>query len=244
MLISAASIPSAPVLVEGVGRGLGEQLMQLRAGVQRVALGLPDADVVVIVAAGEPALHDTAVADLSGLGYPGHRRTVKGCPAAIAALSRMTQYPRVRRPRLPVDLATLTLLLDRNEAIVALEVSAAAEFAVLRALGVSVVEALHEAQVVGMLVVSGDLSAGLTPRAPLAERPGAVAWDATMVELFTDGDGSRLAALGPAEAERVGARGWAPLCVLHGATASVGMEMAVRRYAAPRGAGYLVMSPR
>lgn len=244
MLIGAASIPSAPVLVDGIGRGLGAQLTQLRASVQRVTLGLPDADVVVIVAAGQPALHDTAVADLSGLGYPGQRRTVRSCPPAIAALSRMTQYPRVRRPRLPVDLATLTLLLDRNEPIVALEVSAWAEFAVLSAVGVSVVEALHEAEVVGSVVVAGDLSAGLTPQAPLAQRPGAAAWDAAMVRAFTDDDSSRLAGLGPADAARIGARGWAPLCVLAGATASVGMQMAVRRYAAPRGAGYLVMSPR
>lgn len=244
MLISAASIPSAPVLVEGVGRGFGQQLAQLRASVQRVALGLPSADVVVIVAAGQPALHDTTVADLSGLGYPGHRRTVRSCPQAIAALARMTQYPRLRRPRLPVDLATLTLLLDRIEPMVALEVSASAEFTVLSALGVSVVEALHEAEVVGSLVVAGDLSAGLTPQAPLAQRPGAAAWDAAMIEALTDEASERLGELGPAAAARVGARGWAPLCVLAGATASVGMQMAVRRYAAPRGAGYLVMSPR
>lgn len=244
MLISAASIPSAPVLVRGVGRGLGEQMRQLRASVQRVALGQPATDVVVVVAAGEPALHDTVVANLSGLGYPGHTRTIAGCPPAIAALSRMTQYPRVRRPRLPLDLATLTLLLDRNEPVVALEVSASAEFAVLSALGVSVVEALYEAKVTGSLVVAGDLSAGLTPRAPLAELPGAAAWDQAIVAQFADGVGQQLATMGPTGAARVGARGWAPLCVLHGAAASVGMELAVRRYAAPRGVGYLVMSPR
>ena len=244
VLVGAASLPSAPLLVPGVGRGLGSSLQQLRSSVQRVARGLPAADVLVVVAAGQPALHDTATADLSGLGYPGHTRTVAACPPAVAALSKVTQYPRVRRRRLPLDLATLTLLVDRNEPVVALEVSASAEYAVLSALGVSVVKAFEEAGLTGNLVVAGDLSAGLDARAPLAERPGAAAWNAAVVELFTEGDGERLATLGPDDAAKVGARGWAPLCVLHGAVMSAGLDLAVRRSVAPRGVAYLVMSAR
>lgn len=244
VLTGAASLPSAPLLVTGVGRGLGSAHQQLRASVQRVARGLPAADVLVVIAAGQAALHDTVTADLSGLGYPGHTRTVDACPPAIAALSKLTQYPRVRRPRLPLDLATLTLLVDRNEPVVALEVSASAEYSVLSALGISVVQALQDSGLTGNVVAAGDLSAGLDAKAPLAERPGAVEWNAAVVELFTVGEGERLAALGPDEAARVGARGWAPLCVLHGAAVSAGLNLAVRRYAAPRGVGYLVMSAR
>lgn len=243
-LAGAASLPSAPLLVPGVGRGLGSAQQQLRASVKRVARGLPNADVLVVVAAGQPALHDTVTADLSGLGYPGHTRTIEACPPAIAALSKLTQYPRVRRSRLPLDLATLTLLVDRNEPVVALEVSASAEYSVLSAVGISVVQALQDSELTANVIAAGDLSAGLNAKAPLAERPGAIEWNAAVVELFSAGEGERLAALGPNEAMRVGARGWAPLCVLHGAAVSAGLDLAVRRYAASRGVGYLVMSAR
>ncbi|HSK90030.1 MAG TPA: hypothetical protein VK875_01840 [Euzebyales bacterium] len=237
-------MPSAPLLVTGVGRGLGSALEQLRASVHRVARGLPAADVLVIVAAGQPALHDAVTADLSGLGYPGHTRTLEPCAPAVAALSRLTQYPRVRRPRLPLDLATLALLVARTEPVVALEVSASTEFPVLSALGTSVVQALQDEHLSANLIVAGDLSAGLDDRAPLAARTGAGAWNNSVVDLFSNGHADRLGELGPDRAAEVGARGWAPLCVLHGAAASAGLTLAVRRYAAPRGVGYLVMSTR
>jgi aromatic ring-opening dioxygenase LigB subunit len=223
---------------------MGSALDQLQASALRVARGLPDADVLVVVASGKPALHDTVIADLAGLGYPRHRRTLEPSPPAIEALSRMTQYPRVRRPRLPLDLATLTLLVDRREPVVALEASASAEFSVLSALGTSVVEALQESELTANLVVAGDLSAGLDAGAPLAERDGAAAWNARVVELFTDGQANGLGELGPHGAAQVGARGWAPLCVLLGAAVSTDLRLTVRRYAAPRGVGYLVMTAR
>lgn len=244
VLAGAASLPAAPLLVPGVGRGLGSALEQLQASVLRIARGLPAADVLVVVAAGQAALHDTVHADLAGLGYPEHRRTLDACPPAIAALSRMTQYPRIRRPRLPLDLATLTLLVDRREPVVALEVSASAEFAVLSAVGTSVVQALQEAQMSANLVVAGDLSAGLRTDSPLGRCDGAAAWNDRVVALFSTGETERLGELGPHLAADVGARGWAPLCVLHGAAASADLRLAVRRYVAPRGVGYLVVSAR
>jgi aromatic ring-opening dioxygenase LigB subunit len=223
---------------------MGSALDQLQASALRVARGLPDADALVLVASGKPALHDTVIADLAGLGYPNHRRALESCPPAIEVLSRMAQYPRVRRQRLPLDLATLTLLVDRREPVVALEASASAEFSVLSALGTSVVQALQESQLTANLVVAGDLSAGLHDGAPLGERQGAAAWNARVVELFSDGAAEGLDTLGPHAAAQVGARGWAPLCVLHGAAMSADLRLAVRRYAAPRGAGYLVMTAR
>lgn len=231
------------MLVPGVGVGVGAVLEQLRTTVSRVVSRLPDADVAVIVAAGQPALHDTVTVDLTGLGHPQVSRTLDGCPSAIAALSRITQYPRVRRPRLPLDLAVLALLVDRRRVpVVALEVSASAEFSVLSALGTSAVQALDEAGFTGVMVVAGDLSAGLNNAAPLAALPGAASWDADIVELFTRGDTGDLAEYGPDAAAAVGARGWAPLCVLHGAAASASLPLSVRRYSAPRGVGYLVLS--
>lgn len=244
MLVGAASLPSAPLLITDVGRGLGLSAQQLRASVRRLARSLPVADVLVLVAAGHPALHDTVTADMAGLGYPNVRRNLDPCPAAITALSRLTQYPRVRRPRLPLDLGSLALLIDRSEPVVALEVSATAEYPVLSAVGASVVTALGDAGLKGNIVAAGDLSAGLHDGAPLAAIPGAPEWDARMVELHSRGRPKELGELGPAEAARVGAHGWAPLCVLQGASACAGMTLTVRRYSAPRGAGYLMVSAR
>lgn len=243
-LRGAASIPSAPLLVEGVGVGGGAGVQQLRDSVHRAIDRLPTADVTVLVAAGQSVLHDTAEINLAGLGYPNITRTLAPCPEAVAALSRVTQYPRVRRPRLPSDLAILGLLAGDTAPVVALEVPASAEFAVLSALGTSVVQALEEAGLAGSMIAAGDLSAGLDGSAPLAHRPGAAEWDARVVASFTDDASGRLAELGPVAAAEVGARGWAALCVLHGAAASARLQLHVRRYTAPRGVGYLVMSGR
>lgn len=242
MLRGALSIPSAPLLVDGVGVGGSAAVQQLRDSVRRLADRLPDSDVTVLVAAGQPALHDTAVADLTGLGYPDHTRQLAGCPAAVAALSRITQYPRIRRSRLPLDLAVLALLVERATPVVALEVSASAEFAVLAALGTSIVQALAEAELTAGIVAAGDLSAGLHDGSPLAALDGARGWDAQVVDVFTQGHPEQLADLGPDRAAAVGARGWAPLSVLHGAAASASLELRVRRYAAPRGVGYLLLA--
>lgn len=241
-LLGAASIPSAPLLVDGVGVGVGPALEALRATVSRIVRRLPVADVVVLVAAGQPGLHDRVTVDLAGIGHPEITTTLPACPPAATALARMTQYPRVRRSRLPLDLGVLALLVDRTVPVVALEVSASAEFSVLSAVGTSAVQALDEAGLTGVMVVAGDLSAGLHARAPLAARPGAEKWDAAVVDAFARGASDELAQLGPTEATGVGARAWAPLCVLHGAASSASLVLTVRRYTAPRGVGYLVVS--
>lgn len=241
-LLGAASIPSAPVLLEDVGRGVGSAVTQVRTTVARTVACLPETDVVVLVASGQAALHDTAVVDLRGIGHPQVARILDACPPAVAALSRITQYPRVRRPRLPLDLAVLALLVDRRAPVVALEVPPTAEFAVLAALGTSIVQALEESGLTGAVVVAGDLSAGLHDGSPLAARPHAADWDARVVDLFRRGASAGLADLGPEAAQDVGARSWAPLCVLHGAAAAASLELSVRRYSAPRGVGYLVVS--
>ena len=241
LLAGAASIPSAPLLVNGVGVGGGPAVQHVRDAVRRVVGRLPETDVVILVAAGQAAIHDTVTVNLAGLGYPHVARTLEACGPAVVALSRVTQYPRIRRPRLPLDLGVLALLVDRAP-VVALEVPSSAEFPVLSALGTSVVQALEEAALSGALVAAGDLSAGLRASSPLSARPGAQAWDDNVVQTFTDREADALADLGPLRALEVGARGWAPLCVLRGAATSASLTLTVRRYSAPRGVGYLVTS--
>lgn len=241
-LRGAAALPSAPLLLDGVGIGGGPEVEQLRTSVRRIVGRLPAGDLTVLVAAGQPALHDTDVVDLSGLGYPQVGRRIDGHPGAVAALSRMTQYPRVRRPRLPVDLAVLALLLADRGPVVALEVPPSTESAVLTALGASVVHALEEVGLAATVVAAGDLSAGLHGQSPLAALDGAAAWDAAVVEAFAAGRPDDLATLGPERARLVGARGWAPLAVLHGAAMAGSVPLRVRRYSAPRGVGYLLLT--
>lgn len=244
VIAAAAALPSAPVLIEGVGRGGGPALSRCTAEIHAVVASLPAIDVAVLVAAGQPALHDDITADLRGLGYPEVRAVMSACPPAVAALSKLTQYPRVRRSRLPLDLACLALLVAQRGPVVALEVSATAEFATLSAVGTAVVQALDDADLTGCVVVAADLSAALADHSPLAARPGAQRFDDQVVDVCASGQLDALAALGPREAGAFGARGWAPLCVLSGVVDSARLALSVRSYAAPRGVGYLVATAR
>lgn len=91
-----------------------------------------------------------------------------------------------------------------------------------------------------LVVAAGDLSAGLTEKSPLHAVDGARAWDDEVVRCVDSGRLDGIAGLGPEEAERVGAVGWAPVVVLHGCLARAKLGMVVRHYSAPRGVGYLV----
>ena len=91
-----------------------------------------------------------------------------------------------------------------------------------------------------LVVAAGDLSSGLTERSPRYAVPGAQDWDDRVVACVDGGRLDGIAALGPEEAERVGAVGWAPVVVLHGCLARAKVGMVVRHYSAPRGVGYLV----
>jgi len=92
------------------------------------------------------------------------------------------------------------------------------------------------------VVAAGDLSAGLTPKAPLTLVEGATAWEEEVVDVVAGGRLERVARMGPGEAARVGALGWAPLVVLAGVCRAAAIGMVVRHHAAPRGVGYLVAS--
>jgi len=158
-----------------------------------------------------------------------------GC-AGAAARTR-TGHPDARSGPAAADRAVTTAGAGRS-AVVAVVVPAHLEGAALTGLGESVVSAL--AGVRAVVVAAGDLSAGLTPKAPLALVEGAAAWDERVVDAASSGRLDRVARLGPGEARRVGSLGWAPLVVLAGILACTRLGLVVRSYAAPRGVGYLV----
>jgi len=192
------------------------------------------------VAEGDGGLHDTGIATLQGIGRPDIATEAEVDGEAVSRLSAATQYPMYRGAPLPLNLAVLTLLVGELAPVVPISVPASADFDMLVGVGASIARTFGDPDVKVSVVAAGDLSAGLTDKSPLHLIDGAIFWDEQAVATV---DSSRLDALrrlGPEEAQRVGAHAWAPLAVLHGATASAKIGMVVRHYSAPRGVGYLV----
>lgn len=240
MIVGAAVLPTAPLLVRGVAAYLPEGFQPLRDAADRTLLGLPPHDLAVLVAASpsdaEVGVWGSAVASLAGIGRPDHRIDLPaGAGDGLAAAVGLS----LRKGHLPLDVAVLTHLVARAEGVVALCVPAGASARELATIGDRIARHLPEQAVV---VCSGDLSAGLDATAPLAAVAGARAWDDQVVDSVASGRLDGLSRLGPAEAARVGARGWAALAVLHGVCRTAKLGTMVRRYLAPRGVGYLVAS--
>lgn len=247
MLVGAAVIPTAPVLVPGVSASLPEPLAAVRAAVDVVLRRLRPHDVTVLVASARPGgphgCYDASTADLAGIGRPDLATGAAVHRQALEAVTRLTQTPLFRSDPLPLAAAVLVHHLRSvgdDSPVVPVTVPPAASADVLVGLGAGIASALDGPDVRVVVIAAGDLSAGLTPRAPLAAVPGARDFDARVVDVVAGGRLDALARLGPDEARRVGSSGWAPLVVLHGACARSGTGMVVRTYAAPRGVGYLV----
>lgn len=239
-LAAAAVLPSAPLFVPGLAATLPDGVTTVCDAIDVVVERLPDYHSTVAVAAGEDwCLHGSAEVDLAGIGRPDITRESRLDEALLAQLTGELDWSVVGGP-LPLDLAVLTLLLGKPPPLVGLTVPTTASFAELAAAGRKVAEILTDGDTERLIVVSGDLSGGLDERAPLHAVEGAVEFDARVVDAV---DASRLDALerlGPELALKVGARGWAPLALLHGILQHSKLGLVRRIYAAPRGVGYLV----
>lgn len=242
MIVGAAVLPAAPLLVPGVSATLPAGVAKVMDAVDAVVESLPVGDLTVLVGTGEGGLHATGRATLEGVGRPDIVLDVDVDGGAVSRIAAATQYPMYQGSTLPLDLGVLALHVGDSRAVVPLSVPATAAFDVLVGLGSSIARVLGDADVRAVLVVAGDLSAGLTEQSPLYVVDGADVWDELAVAAVDSGRLDTLERLGPEEAQRVGARAWAPLAVLHGATASAKLGMVVRHYSAPRGVGYLVAS--
>jgi hypothetical protein len=240
VIVGAAVLPTAPLLVPGMTTGLPDGFPPLREAMDRTLLGLPPHELAVVVAASrddaEVGVWDDAVASLGGIGRPDLR--IEFPATGGAALAGELGLP-VRAGNLPLDLSVLTHLVGRQRRLLPICVSAGASAADLAKLGAGIAAGIQELAVV---VCAGDLSAGLNARAPLSLVSEARAWDDQVVDAVASGRLDGLARLGPDESLRVGARGWAALAVLHGICRTAKLGTMVRRYAAPRGVGYLVAS--
>lgn len=254
MIVGAAIIPSAPLLIPGVSATLPDRLDKVCDAVDAALESLPPHDTVVLLAAAQrgeggsgQGLYEVTQASLAGVG----RSDVACCftvdHVSAERISRMTQYPIHRGDTLPLGLAALAILVGATGPFVPMTVPPAAGFDALSATGTAIAEAFapwgdaeRSEQARAVVIAAGDLSAGLEERSPLHLVEGARDWDARVVDVVDSGRLDGLGRLGPAEAARVGALGWAPMAVLHGATARAKIALVRRHYAAPRGVGYLV----
>lgn len=242
MIVGAAVLPTAPLLLPGVSATLPDGIGKVCDAIDAVVEALPSADVAVLLTAGEPAVHETGHASLQGIGRPDI--TVDAAVHAVAAqrLREATGYPACTDDPLPLDLAVLTLHIGGVAPIVPVTVPATGAFDELAAMGAGIAHTFAGDDVRAVVVVAGDLSAGLTEKSPLHLINGAIFFDEQAVAAVDSGRLEGLRRIGPDEAGRVGARAWAPLAALHGVTAGAKLGMVVRHYSAPRGVGYLVAS--
>lgn len=242
MIVGAAVLPTAPLLVPGVSATLPPGVPRVLDAVDAAVDALPAADVLVLVAAGEGCVHALGEANLQGIGRPDIAVVAEVDAEAAADLSDATGLVLDDDSSLPLDLAVLALHVGDAAPVVALTVPAGESFDALTVIGSSIAEALADPDLRVCVVAAGDLSAGLTERSPLHLVSGAIFWDEQAVAAVDSGRLQGLARLGPEEAQRVGARAWAPLTVLHGVVSHVKLGMVVRHYSAARGVGYLVAS--
>lgn len=254
MIVGAAIIPSAPLLIPGVSATLPDGLDKVCDAVDAALESLPPRNTVVLLAAAQrgqggsgQGLYEVTQASLAGVGRPDVACSFPIDHVAVERISRMTQYPIHRGDTLPLGLAALAILVGGAGPFVPMTVPPTAGFDALSATGTAIAEAFaswgedeRTAETRAVVIAAGDLSAGLEERSPLHLVHGARDWDARVVDVVDSGRLDGLARLGPAEATRVGALGWAPMAVLHGAMARAKIGLVRRHYAAPRGVGYLV----
>lgn len=254
MIHAAAVVPTAPLLVAGVSATVPPEVEAVRGAVRAVLGALPASDVLVLVGTAEidaPVVHDEAHATLAGFGRPdlAARQPLDG--EVTVDLSGRATLGRVHGGSLPPSLAVLSLLVHQARAaaaddgdgvvpVVPIAVPRWAAFGSLVAVGSAVARVARERGLVTSIVAGGDLSAGLDDRAPLHRIAGARHFDDVVVDVVSSGRLGGLERVGPVEARRVWAIGWASLAVLHGACAAAKIGLVVRHRSAPRGVGYLV----
>ena len=245
MIVGAAVLPTAPLLIPGVSATLPDGLGKVRGCVDAAVASLPPCDVLVLVAAGVGGVHGSGLVSLEGLGRGDLSTQVPVSTKAVAALQSAAsisgEAPRQDGP-LPLDLGVLALHVAAVAPVAPVSVPGDAPFQELSAAGAAIARTFDGADVRAAVVVAGDLSAGLTEKSPLHLVSGAIFWDEQAVAAVDGGRMDALARLGPEEATRVGARGWAALAVLAGLTRETRFAMVVRHYSAPRGVGYMVAS--
>jgi hypothetical protein len=251
-LTAIAVVPAAPLLLPGVSPAqppeLAEAVAALRKDVAAALAGLPTGlrAAIVLGCGDELLVHAAARATLRSYGRPQVAATLRLDRPLLAAAGDRGQAPTIQEDELHGDLAVLSLLLAaaRPEvAVVPMTVPTRASRGVLDALAAGLVGAAAAVDGPVAVLASGDLAATLDTSSPGYLVEGATAFDEAAVAAVRAVDEGAFAALGPAEAGRVQARGWGPLTVALAAARLVGLSFAAVDYHAPRGVGQLVGRP-
>jgi hypothetical protein len=248
-------VPSAPMLVPAASSAqppdVAAPLADLRAQVTTALLTLPENGSVLLLDPGpESVVHDAEIASLAGYGLANVRADVPIDGDLLTAVSARGQAPRVRSDRLDGDAAVVALLLAEHRPDLALApVTVPVGASAFGLHGITLgLEAAIKAVTDGeprhrvAVVATGDLAATLTVISPGYLVEGAEDWDAEVVDAVRACDVDRLGELGPADALRYQARGWAPLVVALHLAIAAGRRFQQVDYAAPRGVGQLTAS--
>lgn len=246
-VVGAAAIPTAPLLVPGASPGMPEEVRveveRLRDLTLKTLAELPDGDAYVLVASGDRGIQDRALASLAPLGLRDLEVELPVAADLIEELSRLTQYPMFRGDPLGTAHSVMGLLLRAARGrveVLPVNVPSGSDFDVLVTVGASIAEAADDAGRTVSVICQADLSAALHESSPRYLVDGAREWDDAVLDAVRDRRLRDLRELGPDEAARVEAQGWAPMAVLHGVCASAHLLIDGLGYGAPRGVGQLV----
>lgn len=223
----AAIIPTAPVLLPEVSPDQPaedrETVEVVREEVADTFNRLPHADVVVLLAAGPRGVHRRAVSSLRPLGITVDDLELAVDETLVPHTTRLTQYPLALGGSLPVTHAVMVRLVAQHLGrvpVLPVSVDPNTDGDVLVNIGASLVEALRDAHRTAIVIAAGELSACLTEKSPGYLVDGAHETDQELVDAVAQRDIEALAGLGPEEAARVRADGWAPIAVLGGVVAA------------------------
>jgi hypothetical protein len=247
---AVAAVPAAPMLLPQVSarqpEAVATQLAALRRATGEVLTGLPPVDTVVLVVGAEDAtLPDGGCVDLAGYGYPQVRGDVPIDRELLRAVATGTNTPRVRADLLTGDLAVLALQIAavRPEVeVLPVTVAATARPPALGGMAAGLLTAVERSGRDVAVVAAGDLSASRDTTSPGYLVEGATGWDEAMLAALATVDLDAVAELGPGEARRVAARGWAPLALAAQLARAVDLRFERLELHAPRGVGQLVGS--
>jgi hypothetical protein len=252
-LTALAVVPAAPLLHPAASPAqpdtVADAVSSLRGDVD-AALGALVArhlrSVVLLAGGDEVLLHAASSATLGSYGSPHVAAPIALDRELLAEIGARSQAPSIQEDALHGDLAVLALLLTAARPglpVVPLTVPWSASRPVLDGLAAGLVRAAGAVDGEVAVVAAGDLAATLDTTSPGYLEAGASDVDAAAVAALRAGDEEALAALGPAEAARVQARGWAPLTVLLAVGQLTNRRLAEVTYHAPRGVGQAVGWP-
>ncbi len=206
---------------------------------------LAGAGPVLILAPGDGRLIDAPAPSLRPVGIALDAPPTASAGSVVEAVRALTGAPMGGADELDASLTSLVLQVRAvaEGGLAVLTIPADASGSDLVESGAALGEALAALDDRVALVLAGDLSPCLTEKSPGYLVDGADEWNLQAVDAIRGADAPALAELGPAEAERTRAAGWAPLVVGMAAVAAAGGATSLdAAYATPRGVGSVVAS--